>query len=241
MDSPAVQVHSLTIVRDKRSVLRGVSFDVRPGTIVGLIGPSGSGKTTLMRAIVGLQKITHGTISIAGLSAGSTTLRDRVGYMAQTPSIYDDLSVTQNVAYFARILGYPHSEVDRVIREVDLTPQRRQMVSTLSGGQSARVSLAIALLGRPALLVLDEPTVGLDPMLRQSLWALFRQLARDGVTLIVSSHVMDEAAHCDRLLLVRGGKLIANDTVQNILTATGAQDVEGAFLQLVTRKAASNA
>jgi len=235
VDGLAVEARHLSIVRDKLRTLYNVSFQVQPGTIVGLIGPSGSGKTTLMRTIVGLQTIADGSVDVLGLPAGSSALRDRVGYMAQTPSVYEDLSVRQNIAYFAGILGYPRSEVDRVIHEVDLAKQTTQRVEALSGGQRARVSLAIALLGRPALLVLDEPTVGLDPVLRQSLWGLFRQLGDSGVTLIVSSHVMDEAARCDTLLLTRGGRLIANDSVSNILAQTGTGDVESAFLQLVEK------
>ena len=232
----AVAARNLTIVRSGMQVLRRVSFEVQPGSVVGLIGPSGSGKTTLIRSIVGLQRISDGDVQVLGLAAGSAPLRDRVGYMAQASSVYEDLTVRQNIAYFTRILGYPTSEVDRVIQQVDLVKQRDQIVDKLSGGQRARVSLAIALIGRPALLVLDEPTVGLDPVLRQSLWGLFRELAKEGVTLLISSHVMDEAAHCDQLLLLRGGKLIANDTVRAILKETGTHDVEAAFLHLVQKE-----
>jgi ABC-2 type transport system ATP-binding protein len=232
----AVAARNLTIVRGGAQVLRHVSFEVQPGSVVGLIGPSGSGKTTLIRSIVGLQKISDGDVQVLGLGAGSAPLRDRVGYMAQASSVYEDLTVRQNIAYFTRILGYPKTEVDRVIQQVDLVKQRDQIVDKLSGGQRARVSLAIALIGRPALLVLDEPTVGLDPVLRQSLWGLFRELAQDGVTLLISSHVMDEAAHCDQLLLLRGGTLIANDTVRAILKETGTRDVEAAFLHLVQKE-----
>lgn len=235
MDSSAVSARNLSVVRSGSPALRHVTFAVRPGTVVGLIGPSGSGKTTLIRSIVGLQKIRDGEVDVLELAAGSAPLRDRVGYMAQTSSVYEDLTVRQNVAYFTRILGYPKSEVERVIRQVDLVKQRDQMVEKLSGGQRTRVSLAIALVGRPALLLLDEPTVGLDPVLRQSLWGLFRALADEGVALIISSHVMDEAARCDHLLLLRGGRLIANDTVRNILKMTGTRDVEAAFLQLAQK------
>jgi len=233
MDSVALAARHVSITRGHTPALRHVSFEIAPGSVVGLIGPSGSGKTTLMRSIVGLQKITDGDIEVLGLAAGSAALRDRVGYMAQASSVYEDLTVRQNIAYFARILGYPQSEAERVIREVDLKPQAGQIVETLSGGQRARVSLAIALLGRPAVLVLDEPTVGLDPVLRQNLWELFRHLSESGVTLLVSSHVMDEASRCDQLMLLRAGRLIANDTVQNILAVTQTNDVESAFLQLV--------
>jgi ABC-2 type transport system ATP-binding protein len=236
MEGAAIVAKHLGIERAGRQVLKNLSFQITPGTVTGLIGPSGSGKTTLMRGIVGLQKISSGALEVLGLSAGSAPLRDRIGYMAQSPSVYGDLSVRQNVAYFARILGYPRSEADRVIQLVDLNPQQEQTVDTLSGGQQARASLAIALLGRPALLVLDEPTVGLDPVLREDLWQLFRRLSSEGTTLIISSHVMEEASRCDQLLLVRDGRLIANDSIAAILQTTGTPNVEAAFLQLVTRK-----
>jgi len=233
MNTDVAAAHHVSITREGSKILRHVSFAIEPGKIVGLIGPSGSGKTTLMRALVGLQKVSEGTVDVLGMPAGSSALRDRVGYMAQSPSVYEDLSVAQNIRYFARVLGYPKTEVDRVISVVDLQAQRRQLVSTLSGGQRARVSLAIALLGRPALLVLDEPTVGLDPVLRERLWELFRTLREDGVTLIISSHVMEEASRCDQLLLIRDGRLLANDTVANILSSTSTSSVEEAFLKLV--------
>lgn len=236
MDTHVAAANRVSITREDSEVLRHVTFAIEPGTIVGLIGPSGSGKTTLMRAIVGLQKITDGTVDVLGMPAGSGALRDRVGYMAQSPSVYEDLSVVQNIAYFARVLGYPKTEVDRVIDVVDLKPQRRQVVETLSGGQRARVSLAIALLGRPQLLILDEPTVGLDPVLRERLWELFRALREDGVTLIISSHVTEEASRCDQLLLIRDGRLLANDSPVNILSSTGTKNVEEAFLKLVAPK-----
>lgn len=236
MDAAVVSVERLSVVRGETKALRGMRFQIEPGRIVGLIGPSGSGKTTLMRTIVGLQKVTAGRAEVLGLPVGNAALRDRIGYMAQSPSVYSDLNVRQNIAYFARILGYPHSEVDRVIKVVDLGPQRNQLVQTLSGGQLARVSLAVALLGRPALLVLDEPTVGLDPVLRGKLWTLFHELCDDGVTLIVSSHVMEEASRCDQLLLVRDGRLLANGSVEHLLSSTGTNDVEAAFLKLVTHE-----
>ena len=233
MDGQTVVAKHVSITRDGKEVLRHINFELEPGKIVGLIGPSGSGKTTIMRAIVGLQKVSEGVVDVLGMESGSAALRDRVGYMAQSSSIYEDLSVAQNIRYFARVLGYPRTEVNRVITLVDLVPQRRQLVSTLSGGQQARVSLAIALLGRPSLLVLDEPTVGLDPVLRERLWTLFRELSNDGVTLVVSSHVMEEAARCDQLLLIRDGRLLANDTVANIFSSTDTKSVEEAFLKLV--------
>jgi ABC-2 type transport system ATP-binding protein len=236
MSDTVVSVKDLSVTRATTLVLRRISFRVERGKIVGLIGPSGSGKTTLMRSIIGLQKVSSGSVEVIGLAAGSAALRNRIGYMAQAPSVYQDLSVAQNITYFARILDSPKSEVERVIGAVDLKPQRAQLVGTLSGGQRTRVSLAVALLGRPRLLVLDEPTVGLDPILRDNLWKLFRELRDDGVTILLSSHVMEEASRCDHLLLMRGGRLIANDSVEQILSSTGTADVEAAFLQLVAKK-----
>jgi ABC-2 type transport system ATP-binding protein len=206
---------------------------VARGSVTGLLGPSGCGKSTLMRAVVGVQVVASGDVQVLGRPAGSPPLRDRVGYVTQAPSVYADLTVHENLRYFAAVLGAPGSDVDRVIGEVGLGSHADAVVARLSGGQEARVSLAAALLGAPELLVLDEPTVGLDPVLRRDLWALFRELADGGTTLLVSSHVMDEAAHCDRLLLMREGRLLADDTRDGLLRNTGAADVETAFLSLV--------
>ncbi len=231
----AVIVQNLTVVRGATPVLDRLSLAVPRGRIIGLLGPSGSGKTTLMRAIVGVQIVKSGTIEVLGLPAGSRPLRTRMGYVTQQASVYDDLSVHQNLAYFRRVLGAPASDVDRVIERTDLGAVAGRLVGSLSGGQRSRVSLAAALLGAPQVLVLDEPTVGLDPVLRVELWALFRSLADDGATLLISSHVMDEAKRCDRLLLLREGALLADDTVQGVLQVTGTDDVEQAFLRLIER------
>jgi ABC-2 type transport system ATP-binding protein len=231
----AVVVRGLHVRRGRNEVLDGLSLAVPRGRIVGLLGPSGSGKTTLMRAIVGVQVVRSGEIEVLGLPAGSAALRTRVAYVTQQPSVYDDLTVRQNLRYFRRVLGAPASDVERVIDRTELGPVAERLVGTLSGGQRGRVSLAAALLGAPELLVLDEPTVGLDPVLRVELWALFRALADDGVTLLVSSHVMDEAKRCDRLLLMRDGELLADDTVDGVLEVTGTDDVEAAFLRLIER------
>ncbi|WP_232331542.1 ABC transporter ATP-binding protein [Agromyces laixinhei] len=231
----AVIVQNLTVVRGATPVLDRLSLAVPRGRIIGLLGPSGSGKTTLMRAIVGVQIVKSGTIEVLGLPAGSRPLRTRMGYVTQQASVYDDLSVHQNLAYFRRVLGAPASDVDRVIERTDLGAFAGRLVGSLSGGQRSRVSLAAALLGAPQVLVLDEPTVGLDPVLRVELWALFRSLADDGATLLISSHVMDEAKRCDRLLLLREGALLADDTVHGVLQVTGTDDVEQAFLRLIER------
>ncbi|UOQ91282.1 ABC transporter ATP-binding protein [Agromyces endophyticus] len=231
----AIIAEDLRVVRGGAPVLDGLSLAVPSGMIVGLLGPSGSGKTTLMRSIVGVQVVKSGRIEVLGLPAGSRDLRRRVGYVTQQASVYDDLTVRQNISYFRRVLGAPASDVDRVIERTDLGSVAGRLVGTLSGGQRGRVSLAAALLGDPELLVLDEPTVGLDPVLRVELWGMFRRLADEGRTLLVSSHVMDEAKRCDRLLLMRDGALLADDTVQGVLEVTGTDDVETAFLRLIDR------
>ncbi len=234
--SGAVELTDLRVRRGRTEALRGVSIRVQRGALVGLLGPSGSGKTTLMRSIVGVQKITSGTATVLGVPAGSASLRTRVGYVTQDASVYDDLTVRQNLRYFRSMLGAPTSDVDRVIEETDLSSHADQIVGSLSGGQRGRASLAAALLGRPELLVLDEPTVGLDPVLREDLWALFRRLAAAGTTLIVSSHVMDEANRCDRLLLLRDGDLLADVTPGELLTMTDTTEPDAAFLTLIRRR-----
>lgn len=234
-----VEVDGLTVDRGGRRVLDELSFTVPRGTVTGLLGPSGCGKSTLLRAIVGVQVVAGGRVQVLGRPAGSAPLRSQVGYVTQAPSVYADLTVTENLRYFAAVLGAPVTDVDRVVAEVGLDGLEGSLTAAMSGGQRARVSLAAALLGQPALLVLDEPTVGLDPVLRRDLWQLFHRLADGGVTLLVSSHVMDEAVRCDRLLLMREGRLLAQDTPQELLDRTGARDVEAAFLTLVDRDARS--
>lgn len=235
----AVSVRGLRVVRGSTEVFEGFDVDVARGAITGLLGPSGCGKTTLMRAITGVQKITAGTVAVLGEPAGSKRLRRRVAYDTQAASVYGDLTVRQNLRYFARVVGAAASEVDRVLDAVGLRAQGDQLVASLSGGQGSRVSLAVAMLGSPDLLVLDEPTVGLDPLLRAELWEVFRALADAGATLIVSSHVMDEALRCDRLLLLRAGTLVADTTPAELLADTGERDPDAAFLALIRRKDAA--
>lgn len=230
----AVVADDLRVVRGKRTVLHGVSCVVPYGQVVGLLGPSGCGKTTLMRCVMGVQIVAAGSVTVLGLPAGHRELRHRIGYRTQAPSVYEDLSVEENLRYFTTVLGAPRGDVARVVDEVDLGTHRGQPVGRLSGGQQARVSLAVALLGSPELLVLDEPTIGLDPVLRDDLWRLFASLAADrGATLLVSSHVMDEAARCDSLLLLRDGELLAATTPRQLRERTGKDDLEAAFLALV--------
>jgi ABC-2 type transport system ATP-binding protein len=229
----AIRIERLRVVRGGTVVLPELTCDVASGSVTGLLGPSGSGKTTLIRAIVGVQRVAGGTVAVVGLPAGAKGLRARVGYMTQAPSVYGDLTVHENLRFFARVLGVAADAVDRAISEVGLEREAGRVVTRLSGGQRARVSLAAALLGRPDVLVLDEPTVGLDPVLRRDLWELFHRLAGDGATLLVSSHVMDEADRCSSLLLIREGRLLAQATPADLRARTGAQDLDAAFLRLI--------
>jgi ABC-2 type transport system ATP-binding protein len=203
--------------------------------VTGLLGPSGCGKTTLLRSIVGVQIVEAGRVMVLGAEAGSTELRARVGYVTQAPSVYGDLSVRENLRFFARILDAPAEGVGGAMETVGLGEYGHRVVRSLSGGERARVSLATALLGDPDLLVLDEPTVGLDPVLRRDLWSSFRGLAERGKALIVSSHVMDEAAECDTLALMREGRLLRVAPPAEVLKETGAPDLTEAFLRLVER------
>ncbi|MDO5500709.1 MAG: ABC transporter ATP-binding protein [Propionibacteriaceae bacterium] len=230
---PAIVVENLRVVRGHRTVLRGLSCTIGSGCVTGLLGPSGSGKSTFMRAILGVQIIAGGTVTVLGAPAGSPGLRRRVAYQTQSPSVYRDLSVRENVRYFARLAGVPRERAEGTIEQVGLASHARQLVGNLSGGQLSRVSLACALVGDPELLVLDEPTVGQDPVLRRELWALFRERASTGTTFLVSSHVMDEAARCDELLLLRDGLLLAHESPAELLERTGARDYDAAFLTLV--------
>jgi len=236
--APTIEIASLRVDRGGVTVIHDLTLTVDGGVVTGLLGPSGSGKSTLMRSIVGVQVVAAGDVRVLGLPAGTPELRSRVGYVTQSPSVYGDLSVRENLAYFARVLGQPHSRVDEAIERVGLADTAARLVGKLSGGQKARVSLATALLGEPDVLVLDEPTVGLDPVLRRDLWDFFHELAAGGTTLLVSSHVMDEAARCERLLLLREGSILADLTPEELLRRTGAPDLDAAFLQLVEGRTA---
>ncbi|WP_036325287.1 ABC transporter ATP-binding protein [Microbispora sp. ATCC PTA-5024] len=236
---PAIAVRDLRVSRGGVEVLHGLTFDVPRGEVTGLLGPSGCGKTTLMRAIVGVQIVAGGEVAVLGEPAGSPRLRRLIGYSTQNPAVYRDLSVRENLRYFAAVLGAPKDDVERVLEEVGLTGAAHQLGGSLSGGQLSRASLAVALLGSPELVVLDEPTVGLDPVLRQELWRLFHGLADRGVTLLVSSHVMDEAARCGRLLVLRQGEILADGTPDGLRERTRTTDLEEAFLRLVEERAAA--
>jgi ABC-2 type transport system ATP-binding protein len=234
--SPAITAQGLRISRGHREVLHGLTCGVERGSVTGLLGPNGSGKTTLMRAIVGVQRIDAGTLEVLGHPAGTPPLRRRIGYSTQAPAVYADLTVLENLRYFAAVLDTPPSDVDRVVGEVVLGDSAHRLAGELSGGQRSRVSLAVALLGSPELLVLDEPTVGFDPVIRTDLWDLFYRLAATGVTVLVSSHVMDEAGRCERLILLRDGELLADGSPARLRDDVGSDDLEQVFLKLVREK-----
>jgi ABC-2 type transport system ATP-binding protein len=231
----AIEIEDLNVVRGGRPVLDGLCLRVASGSVTGLLGPSGCGKSTLMRAIVGVQIVAGGRVSVLGDQAGSPELRRRVGYVTQAPSVYGDLSVSENLRYFAAVVGVGQKRIREVIQTVGLGGHEHQIVGSLSGGERSRVSLASALLNNPALLVLDEPTVGLDPVLRAELWGTFHELAAAGSTLLISSHVMDEASECDALLLMRDGALLEQSTPQRLREQTGEQDLGRAFLAIIER------
>lgn len=231
-ESAAIVAKNLSVQKGKKKILADLTFSVPRGTVTGLIGPSGSGKTTLMRSIVGVQRA-GGELLVLGQKAGHKKLRRTIGYVTQSPAVYGDLTVVQNLLYFGALTGAKRKHVDETIQKVQLVPQRDQLVESLSGGQKARVSLAIALLGDPELYVLDEPTVGLDPVLRMELWDMFKELAKSGKTLLVSSHVMDEAERCKNLILLRDGKLLWHDTKHALLERTKKETVGDAFVTVI--------
>jgi ABC-2 type transport system ATP-binding protein len=229
----AVAFEGLSVTRGGRTVLHDVSGSFPDGGVTGLFGPSGSGKSTLIRAIAGVQTHVTGVVEVLGARPGHASARGEVGYMTQAPSLYEDLTVAENVDYFAAMRGAGRG---RVLDRVRLAQQADQLVRDLSGGQRARVSLAAALVGNPALLLLDEPTVGLDPLLRRELWQLFAGLATDGSALLVSSHVLDEARHCDQVILLRDGQILAQLTPHELTRRTGTEDMDEAFVRLIEQR-----
>ena len=237
-DGTAIAARDLRVDRGDNHVLKGLDFDVATGAVTGLLGPSGSGKSTLIRAIVGVQRRVTGTLDVLGRPAGEPSLRSEVAYVTQAPSVYSDLTVIENLRYFARALGADQAATERVLGYVNLGGEADRVVGTLSGGQRSRVSLATALLGDPKVLVLDEPTVGLDPVLRADLWDTFHRLAELGTTLLVSSHVMDEADRCHDILILRDGLLLADETPDELRSATGCENLDEAFLTLIRREEA---
>lgn len=234
--SSAVRISDLKIIREKKAIIPSLRMEIEQGQIVGLLGPSGSGKTTIMRSIVGVQAFSNGTIEVLGFAAGSRALRTRIGYFTQSASIYADLTCIENLRYFAHILGQSEFSVHEILELVDLTKNQKQLASSLSGGERARLALATALLGKPELLILDEPTVGLDPVLRRDLWNLFHTLADQGKTLLISSHVMDEADRCDSLFLLREGQVLASGTPDALKASAQTHEMEEVFISLVENR-----
>ena len=233
MTTPAIEIQGLRVQRGSKLVIPGLDVEIPAGRITGLLGPSGSGKSTLLRAIVGVQEVLGGTITVLGDEAGSASLRTQVGYMTQAPSVYADLSARENLSFFARVLGVGDAEIERALEIVGMAAEHDRLVGEMSGGQRTRVSLATTLLAKPRLLVLDEPTVGLDPVLVEDLWRTFGELVGAGATILVSSHVMDEAGRCDSLLLMRDGELLATETPAELCARMGAADVGEAFVKLI--------
>ena len=234
----AIAVSDLQVVRGGNPVLHGLNVEIQTGSVTGLLGPSGCGKSTLMRAIVGVQIVKSGIVTVLGEAAGSAALRSRVGYVTQAPSVYGDLSIGENLRFFASVVRADKAQIGEVIETVGLAGLEGRVTGTLSGGQRSRVSLATALLAKPDVLVLDEPTVGLDPVLRAELWQTFRTLAAGGTTLVISSHVMDEAAECDAILLMRDGAILRQTTPDGLRRETGEDDLNRAFLTLIRRESA---
>jgi ABC-2 type transport system ATP-binding protein len=213
--------------------LAGITMHVGEGEIYGLLGPNGAGKTTLIRSIVGLVRVDGGEVRVLGTPMPDRATLERIGYMTQAAALYADLTAEENARFFASVQGTgDRRNVEAALRFVELWERRRSVTATLSGGMRTRLSLACALVHRPSLLLLDEPTVGVDPQLRVQLWNGLRQMAAEGTTIIVSSHVMDEAERADRLGLIQGGRLLAEGTVAQLLAQGGAQRLEDAFLNL---------
>lgn len=233
MPGASIAVSSLIVERGGARVLQSLDVGVRTGSVTGVLGPSGCGKTTLMRAIVGVQIIKSGSVLVLGAPAGDPSLRRRVGYVTQAPSVYGDLTVHENLRYFGRIVGAPGDRIEETLHQVGLEDFAGRIVDGLSSGQRARVSLATAMLGEPEVLILDEPTVGLDPVLRRDLWRTFHALSECGTTLLISSHVMDEAEACDELILMRDGSILTTGTPEQLRLRTGTQSLGQAFLRLI--------
>jgi ABC-2 type transport system ATP-binding protein len=231
--STAIECLQLNIRRGKNQILHDLSLQVPRGVIMGLLGPSGSGKTTLMRAIVGLQKIESGEIHVLDLPAASKGLRHMIGYSTQSASVYSDLTCLQNLQYFAALYSVNEKTPEEILADVDLIKNKHQLAGSLSGGERARLALATTLVGSPQLLILDEPTVGLDPVLRVQLWELFHKLAAQGKTLLVSSHVMDEADSCQTLILLRDGRVLAEGTPAQLREKTGESRMDDVFISLI--------
>ena len=233
----SIRINNLTVERGKRDVVKNVNLDIAAGKITGLLGPSGCGKTTLMRSIVGVQILKSGKIFVLEKEAGSKDVRKEIGYMSQDPALYSDISVIENIEYFAKVLRVKEARINEVLELTELNDYKKSLVGNLSGGERTRLSLGISILSKPKILVLDEPTVGLDPLLRRKLWDVFAKLSEEGHSLLISSHVMDEAERCDNIILMRSGKIVYNGSKSNLSNKTGEENVENAFVKLISKDA----
>jgi ABC-2 type transport system ATP-binding protein len=229
----SIELYSVSVLKQNRRILNSLTFDFPKGAAIGLLGPSGSGKTTLMRSIAGLQKLNSGEIKVLSITAGSKPLRTKISYSTQSASLYNDLTCLENLNFYSSL--YPENQIPiaDILEMVELTKVRKQLARTLSGGERTRLALATALVGNPELVILDEPTVGLDPVLRKDLWEIFKKLVKTGKTLLISSHVMDEAENCDYIYLMREGEIIANGTTDDLKKRTNQHDMENVFISLV--------
>lgn len=236
MSEAAVAVDSVVKRFGALRALDGISLHVARGQVYGLLGPNGSGKTTLIRAMVGMIEPDEGAVTVLGTRMPDIDVLGRIGYMTQAAALYPDLSVAENIDFFASITG-ARANVDDTLRLVELHDRKDSVVTTLSGGMRTRLSLACAIVHHPELLLLDEPTVGVDPRLRVGLWQRFHEMADEGTTIIVSSHVMDEAERCDRLGLILNGRVLAEGSVDELTRQAGVERLEDAFLALSREEA----
>ena len=229
----AVRLEKLTKTYGPITALDGLSIRIPRGVIYGVLGPNGAGKTTTIRAIAGLVDVDCGSVEILGGNPGDRTVQARLGYMPQSPALYEELSVRENVAFFSACYGAGSAgEQADSIALVGLEDRADSLVRTLSGGMRQRASLACAIPHNPELLLLDEPTAGVDPQLRVTFWNHFQRMASAGTTILVSSHIMDEAERCDRLGLILGGKLLAEGSADDIQKQAAARNLEDAFIKL---------
>jgi ABC-2 type transport system ATP-binding protein len=236
--SPVVVISELTKQFGRLRAVNNLDMTINAGETFGLIGPNGSGKTTLIRMLVGLMRPTRGTIRIMGMRMPNIRIAPHIGYMTQLSALYLDLTARENMQFFCNIYGLRGREqkqrIDEMLERVELADRAGDIVGNFSGGMKQRLSLATALVHHPSLALLDEPTVGVDPELRRSFWAYFGQLNEEGITIIVSTHHLDEAAHCTRLGLMRSGALLAQDTPQELLRQSGKDNMEDAFLHFAS-------
>lgn len=234
MAEAVINVKDLKQQFGKKVVLENINLEVQKGEILGLLGPSGSGKTTLIKAVIGMAVPTKGKVLVLGQEMPSLKVVSKIGYMAQSDALYEDLNALENILFFGALYGLKgkaaQERAQEVLALVRLSDDAKKPVRNYSGGMKRRLSLAIALFHRPELVILDEPTVGIDPVLRREFWQEFERLRQAGITILITTHVMDEAEHCNRLALIRDGGIIALDSPEELKRKSGQDSIEGAFL-----------